>query len=265
MIGGVLRGRWPSWSAPSPSSGRSPVRRPRRAVAFGLLGMVLTRPQRGVRTLGELLLSAFIGLVGAVVVSGYDVDAAAVPLPHPRAQSRAGGRVGPGLAAGSRRRSIGRRGGIVIVFGGAWRWLASVAYAQAIRSWGSPGVLEGISDLDRWLSDTFGASPGRSRHWSDSRCWSGVWPFGAATARAGGCAPSVRWALPGVTSSLIQTTTLSESLASTGYSVLIGAVIGLVAIGLDRVLTGGGGRKADASAAARRQNGRSRPASTPLL
>ena len=31
---------------------------------------------------------------------------------------------------------------------------------------------------------------------------------------------------------------------------LIGAVLGLVAIGLDRVLTGGGGRKADASAAA---------------
>jgi hypothetical protein len=51
----------------------------------------------------------------------------------------------------------------------------------------------------------------------------------------------------GVTSSLIQTTTLGESLASTGYSVLIGAVIGLVAVALDRVLTGGGGRKSDAS------------------
>jgi hypothetical protein len=59
----------------------------------------------------------------------------------------------------------------------------------------------------------------------------------------------------GITSSLIQTTTLSESLESTGYSVLIGAVLGLVAIGLDHVLTGGGGRKAaaDAGAAADRQ------------
>ena len=44
------------------------------ASAFGVLGMVLTRPARGVRVIGELVVSAFVGLCGAVVVTGYDVD-----------------------------------------------------------------------------------------------------------------------------------------------------------------------------------------------
>lgn len=233
------------------------------AVAFGLLGMVLTRPQRGVRALGELMLSAFIGLVGAVVVSGYDVmlrpyrfRILVLSLALVAALTLAW-RLGHG------RRSIGRRGGVVIVFG-VVALVASVAYAQAIRSWGSPGLLEGIRDLDRWISDTFGASPWPVEAlvgfpllvWGVTfrrRNRQGWWmcAFGALGAA-------------GLTSSLIQTTTLGASLASTGYSVLIGAVIGLVAVGLDRVLTGGGGRKADASAAA--QEHRQEPARfAPLL
>jgi hypothetical protein len=219
------------------------------AVAFGLLGMVLTRPQRGLRTVAELVWSASIGLVGAVVVSGYDVvlrpyrfRILVLSLVLVAALALAW-RLGQG------RRSIGRRGGVVIVFG-VLALAASVAYAQAIRSWGSPGVLESISDFDRWLSDMFGASPRPVEAlvgfpllvWGVAyrrRNRQGWWmcAFGALGAA-------------GITSSLIQTTTLSESLESTAYSVLIGAVVGLAAIGLDRVLTGGGGRKADASARA---------------
>ena len=174
--------------------------------------MVLTRPQRGLRTLGELVLSAFIGMVGAVVVSGYDV----VLRPYRFRILVLGLVLVAALALawrlGRGRRSIGRRGAIVIVFG-VLALAASVAYAQAIRSWGSPGVLESHQRLRRWLSDTFGASPRPVEAlvgfpllvWGVAfrrRNRQGWWmcAFGALGAA-------------GITSSLIQTTTLSESLA----------------------------------------------------
>jgi hypothetical protein len=57
----------------------------------------------------------------------------------------------------------------------------------------------------------------------------------------------------GVATSLIQPDTpLADSIAATGYDVLIGGVLGLVLVLLDRLLTGGGRRAAAAKEATER-------------
>jgi hypothetical protein len=51
-----------------------------------------------------------------------------------------------------------------------------------------------------------------------------------------------------VTSSLVQVDlSLHESLLSTGYDVALGGVIGIIVVLMDRILTHGGGRRADST------------------
>lgn len=218
------------------------------ACAYGLLGMVLTRPAQGARALGELLLSAAVGMLGALIVSGYDV----VLRPYRFRTLVLGVVLVAALALawrlGHGRRSIGRRGAFVIVTGVAILAL-SVAYAQAIRSWGSPGLVATISDVDGWITATFGASPRPVEMlvgfpallWGVAfrrRNRQGWWmcAFGALGAA-------------GVTSSLIQDSSLGDNLQATAYSLLIGAVIGVVLIAMDRALTSGGRRSGSAESA----------------
>jgi len=218
------------------------------ACSYGLLGMVLTRPARGARAFAELVLSAAVGLVGALIVSGYDV----VLRPYRFRILVLGVVLVAALALawrlGNGRRSIGRRGAFVIVSGVAVLAL-SVAYAQAIRSWGSPGLVATISDAEGWITDVFGAAPrpvemlvgfpallwGVAFRWRNRQGW-WMCAFGALGAA-------------GVASALVQDASLSDNLQATLYSLLVGALIGLVLIALDRALTTGGRRSGSAESA----------------
>lgn len=217
------------------------------AAAFGVLGMVLTRPAQGPRVLRELVVSAFIGLCGAVVVSGYDVELRPYRF---RVMVLALVLVGAFALAwqlGHGARSLGRRGLALIVFG-VVALAGSVAYVQAIRSWGSPDVVQTLTDLNDWIKELLGAAPRPVEAivgfpalvwgvWVRNRRRQGWWmsAFGALGAA-------------GVTSSLIAPGSLANSLQATGYGVLIGGLLGLVLILFDRLLTKGGGRRADSSA-----------------
>jgi hypothetical protein len=217
------------------------------AAAFALLGMLLTRPARGLAVIGELVVSAFIGVMGAIVVAGFDVElrpyrfrVLILALVLTSALALAW-RLGQGA------RSIGRRG-VVIVVVGVLLLVGALAYAQAVRTWGSPDLLRSLADFRDWISESIGASPRpiealvgfpalvwgvAVRHQRRQGWW--VCAFGALGAA-------------GIVSSLIDpTTALREAMLSTGYDVLLGAVIGLFVVGLDRLLTHGGGRRADAT------------------
>jgi hypothetical protein len=144
-------------------------------------------------------------------------------------------------------RSIGRRGGAILVVG-VVILAGSLAYVQAVRSWGSPSLVESLDDFKGWVTDLLGAAPRPVEAligfpalvWGVSgrrRSRQGWWmcAFGALGAA-------------GVTSSLIYPDVgVGSAMASTGYDVAFGLGLGLLIVFVDGVLTGGGGRRADAT------------------
>jgi hypothetical protein len=128
------------------------------ATTYGLLGGLLTRPAPGFRALRELVVAALIGLLGAIVVGGYDVSLrslrfrvlvlAAVLI----AGFALAWRLGHGL------RSLGRRG-VVLIVAGTLLIALSIAYVRAVTEWGSPEVVQGMRDTREWFEANLGAVP----------------------------------------------------------------------------------------------------------
>ncbi|MBA2443719.1 MAG: hypothetical protein H0V49_00075, partial [Nocardioidaceae bacterium] len=200
---------------------------------YGLLAMVLTRPAAGVRALGELLASALIGVAGAVVVFAYDVELRPFRF---RALVLSAVLVGGLLLAwrlGYGLHSLGRRGlsliavGVVILFG-------SFAYVQAIRTWGSPGVAEGLVDFKSRVSDLLGAAPRPVEAFVGFPAL--VWGVCIRAQRRQGwwmCAFGALGA-SGFATSLVQpAVSLSHSIQSSAYNVVIGAIVGSMLVMLD--------------------------------
>jgi hypothetical protein len=214
------------------------------ATVHGVLGMTLTRPAKGLRPLREMLISALIGAAGAVVVTGYDV------MLRPfrfrimvltlvlLAGFALAWRLGQGVG------SLGRRG-LVLIGGGVLVLAISIAYSQAIRAWGSPGVVSSVSDLVDTLESRLGAVPRPIEALVGFPAL--VWGVATRTRRRQGwwmCAFGALGAA-GVATSLIQPTTpFVDSITATGYDLVIGGLLGLVLIGLDRLATGRGRRAA---------------------
>jgi hypothetical protein len=217
------------------------------AAAYGLLGMVLTRPVRGLRLLRELVISAFLGVMGAVVVAGYDVELRPYRF---RVLILALVLIG-GLALawrlGHGARSIGRRGAVLIVIG-VLLLAGSLAYVQAVRTWGSPDLVHNLADFREWISDAIGAAPRPLEALVGFPAL--VWGVAVRTRRRQGwwmCAFGTLGA-GGVVSSLVGSdVVLRDAMLSTGYDVVVGGAIGLVVVLIDRLLTRGGGRRADPS------------------
>jgi hypothetical protein len=212
------------------------------ATSYGLLGMVMTRPIAGLRAIREAVVAAAIGAAGAVAVTGYDVSlrpyrfrmmVLALTLLSALALAR---RLGLGFE------SLGRRGLVlmvvaVIVLAGAF------GYVQAVRHWGSSEVVTSIGHAHGRIRDWLGASP-RSIEalvgfpatiWGVAvrkRRRQGWWMSAFGSLAAAGVATSL--ASPSVK--------FAEAAGSTGYNLLIGSVLGLVVISMDRLLTGTGRR-----------------------
>jgi hypothetical protein len=232
---------------------------------FGLLAMVYTRPARGLGLARELAISASIGVVGALVVAGYHVEL----RPYRFRMLVLGiALVGAFLLAwrlGQGARSIGRRGGVLILVG-VVMLAGSLAYVQAVRSWGSPSLVQNLEDFKGWVTDLLGAAPRPVEALVGFPAL--VWGVFARCRRRQGwwmCAFGALGAA-GITSSLVYPDVgLGSAMASTAYDVAIGLGVGLLVVFVDGVLTtGGGGRRADATRDA--DSERPEPARfTPLL
>lgn len=220
------------------------------ACVYGVLGMLLTRPADGLRALLELVVCVALGVAGALVVSAYDVGlrpfrfrmlvlalvlAAAFVLAW---------RLGHGVG------SLGRRG-LVLVSGGGLLVVASVAYTQAIREWGSPELVQGLVDAKTWVSTNLVAVPRPIEALVAFPAL--VWGVAVRSRRRQGwwmCAFGSLGAA-GIATSLVQPRIgLGEGLTATGYDAVTGAVLGLLVVALDRLLTRGGGRRVQTSPAA---------------
>ena len=209
---------------------------------FGGLGMLLTRPARVLASLGELLLSAFIGLIGAVVVTGYAADLRPLRFRMVLLGIVFVGALAIAWQLGRGWHSLGRRGAALVVVG-IVVLVGSVVYIQAIKSYGSRDVVQGLTDAKDWVSRMLGATPRPVEAVVGFPAI--VWGVTTRRRRRQGwwmCAFGALGAA-GVATSLIQPdTSLEEAMQATGYDVLIGGAIGLILVGLDALLTGGGRR-----------------------
>ena len=218
------------------------------AVVHGLLGMVITRPAAGLRAVRELLISAAVGVGGALAVTGFDVDLR--PLRFRilvLTVALAGGfALAWRLAHGVR--SISRRG-IVVIAGGAALLMLSVAYTQAIRTWGSPELKAGLDEAQLWMVTRLGAVPRPIEALVGFPAL--VWGVAIRNRRRQGwwmCAFGTLGAAGVATSLIYSATPVAQSAIATGYDVAVGAVLGLVVVAVDRVVTGPGGRRAHSAA-----------------
>ena len=213
------------------------------AGVHGLLGMLITRPAAGLRAMGELVISAAVGVGGAVAVSAYDVELrhyrfrllvlllvliAALVLAH---------RLGHGIG------SLGRRG-LVLISAGVVLLLVSVAYTQAIIHWGSPELVDSLVDGKAWLRDHLGAVPRPIEAFVGFPAL--VWGVAIRNRRRQGwwmCAFGALGAA-GVATSLVRPGVgFEEALIATGYNVVIGGLLGLLIVAIDRVMTGPRGKR----------------------
>lgn len=210
------------------------------AVAYGLLGMTMTRPARGVRSAGEALVAAAAGVVGVVVVSGYDVGvrpyrfrmlALALALLGGLAIAR---RLGLGW------HSVGRRG-VALIVGAIAVVLVTMVYVHLVHNWGSSQVIQSLTGTRGTIREWLGVSPRPIEAFLGFPAL--VWGAAVRSRRRQGWWMSAFGALAatGVATSLVQrSVTVGAAAAATGYDVLIGTAIGLLLVGLDRLLTGGG-------------------------
>jgi hypothetical protein len=213
------------------------------AVTYGVLGMIVTRPAAGLRALGELIMSAVVGLIGAAVVAGFAVEVrpyrervivmAFVLLIALALASRLGYGFG----------SLGRRGvlstvAMLVILAGA------VGYAAAVRRWGSSDFLTTVTETQRHIKHYLHAMPRVSEAlvgfpalmWGVSirrRRRQGWWmcafgALGSAGLATGFVSPDV---------------TITEAFIATGEGLAIGALLGFLLIGIDRLVTGGHGRR----------------------
>jgi hypothetical protein len=211
--------------------------------SYALLGMVMTRPAAGLRALRELVASAAIGLVGGVVVFGYDVElrpfrfrVVVLTLALLCALALAW-RLGQGFG------SLGRRG-VVVITSGVTVIALAVVYTEAVRRWGTPELVDALAEARQRARDTLGADPRPVEVLVGFPAL--VWGVAVRDRRRQGwwmCAFGALGA-GGLTSSLVDPTRSTvDSLAATGYGVLFGGLLGLVVVAIDRILTGPGGRR----------------------
>jgi hypothetical protein len=214
------------------------------ATSYGLLGMVMTRPAAGVRALREAVVVAVIGAAGAIVVTGYDVSlrpyrfrmmALALTLLAALVLAQ---RLGLGFEG------LGRRGMVLLVVAVLVLALA-LGYVQAVRHWGSSGILGSVADAHDRIRAWLGASPrliealvgfpatvwGVTVRRRDRPGW-WISAFGALAAA-------------GIATSLVPAAvSVTDAVKATGYGLVLGSVLGLTLVGLARIF--GGARRRSA-------------------
>ncbi|GGO88171.1 hypothetical protein GCM10011584_14510 [Nocardioides phosphati] len=217
------------------------------AVLTAVLAVMLTTPAvRALRAAGEVLVAFAIAGVGSLAVIAFrprlDVDRldyAALALAF-----------GLGFVLvfrlGAGWHGLGRRG-LLVVLGGSAVLAVSVAYAELLRHYGTPQLVDAIDSSVRWTRDTIGAVPRPLQVlvgvpallWGchmRARRRQGWWVCVFGCAATGSVATTL--ANPG-------TTWLEAGLIPL-YSLVLGLAFGYLAIRVDLALTGQRGSRARA-------------------
>jgi hypothetical protein len=210
-----------------------------------VLGVMATVPAaRFVQVVRECVIAMAIGGVGALATVGFEPPIAVVRFEYASfALSLAGAfflvyRLGAGL------HGLGRRGVIIVAVGGVVLAI-TLLYAELLRRYGTPGLVEALLDVVRWSRANLGAFP------RPIETVLGVpalaWGCHMRARRRQGwwvCAFGVAATSAAANSLVNPAITVRESGLSVLYGLVVGLLIGWAVIRLDLAFTGPRGRRA---------------------
>jgi hypothetical protein len=233
------------------------------AFAATVVGVLSTRPaKRPGRVVAEYAVAILVAMVGAVAVAAYGAPVKqamlsdVVVLTSVVATLWVAHRVGGGF------HGLGKRGALVIV-SAVIVLAAGMVYGEALRRWGTPGLIESVDVARHAVVRVIGAVPRPLELFIGFPAL--VWGLATrAQLRQGWwvCAFGVLGTAGVATSLSSPQAQLGQGLLSTAYSVGVGLVLGFLVWWVDRLLTGPRGgkraRSAERAMPTRPEPGRSR-------
>ena len=210
-----------------------------------VLGVVATRPAKTPRqVIVEYALAVGVALVGAVAVAAYAAPLRPVMLANVVLLSSLVATLWVAHRLGGGFHGLGSRGALVILSAVAVL-VVGLAYGEALRRWGTPGLISSVEAFHHAVANLFGGVPRPVEIFIGFPAL--VWGLATrAKLRQGwwvcafGCLGT-----SGVATSLASPdAALGQELLSTLYSMLVGLVLGFVVWRVDRLFTGPRGRRA---------------------
>jgi len=233
------------------------------AVVSAVFAVAATVPAvRYVEAVREVLIAVLIAAGGALAVVGLEPQ---VALERFEYTTLAGAlllalaiiyRLGAGL------HGLGRRGLVIVAVGGLVL-AVTLAYAEALRRYGAPGVVDGVDSTVAWIRAHLGAVP------RPLQAVLGIpalaWGCHMRARRRQGwwvCAFGVAGTVSVATGLMHPRASLLESVLAVAYSIALGLVLGYLVIRVDLALTaprGARGRRAEEANALRPEPSRTAP------
>ena len=226
--------------------------------------MVTTPAATTVQSVREVVVAMLVGLVGAAAVVGLEPTISLSRFAYTTLGASLAlcflvvFRLGAGL------HGLGRRGLVVVLIGGGVLAL-TLAYAEVLRRYGAPDLVDTLLDGRRWAMDTLYGAPRPVMALLGVPAL--VWGTHMRARRRQGwwvCAFGVTASAQVTHTFLDPALTLSEAGLTLLYSVVVGVLVGAVIIRLDLLLTGHRrGRRArtdDSGSALRPEPGRTQTA-----
>jgi hypothetical protein len=228
-----------------------------------VLGVMVTVPAvRFTMAVREVVVAMLVALGGAAAAVGYDPVVNIERFDYITLAVSLGLVLALVYRLGAGLHGLGTRG-LVVVLGGGLVLAVTLAYAELLRRYGTPGLIESALEAVHWTRDHLGAFPRPLQALLGIPAL--VWGCHQRARRRQGwwaCAFGVAATVP--LSNLVVSPAVSwpEVGLTEAYSLLVGLLVGYVVIRLDLAFTGSRGRRgrrAEEAAAIRPEPRRTRP------
>jgi hypothetical protein len=232
-------------------------------VVAAVLAVMATVPAvRFVHAVREVVIAILVAAVGALAVVGFEPVVTVARFEYVTLGLALLGAFAVVYRLGAGLHGLGRRG-LAIVLIGTVVLALTLAYAELLRRYGTPGLVSTLLDAVAWSRDNLGAFP------RPIETVLGVpalaWGTHMRARRRQGwwvCAFGVAATTPVANALVNPAISLQETALSVTYGVVVGLLIGLVVIRLDLAFTGSAGRRgrrAEEASALRPEPARTRP------
>lgn len=231
-------------------------------VVSSVLGVLATVPaRRFVGAARECLVAIAIAAIGALATAGFAPTIDLLRFEYVTLVLALGGAFGMVYRLGAGFHGLGRRG-VATVLIGAVVLAITLAYAELLRRYGTPGLVDNLLDGVRWSRANLGAFPRPIEAVLGVPAI--VWGTHMRARRRQGwwvCAFGVAATTPVANSLMNPAISHTEVALSVTYGLVVGLLIGYVVVRVDLMLTGSRGsraRRAEEEAAVRPEPPRTR-------
>lgn len=208
------------------------------ALAAVLAVMITVPARRFFGAIREALVASAVVCVGAIATVGFEPVAAFTRFQYAAmAVALLAGfllvyRLGAGL------HGLGRRG-ITVVASGCGVLIVMLLYTELIRRYGTPGLVDGVHSGLSWMRNNLNGYPRPIQALLGIPAL--VWGTHMRARRREGwwvCAFGVAFTAPAAATLVNPDLTVDSALASLGYSLVVGIIIGFILIRAESIVTG---------------------------